>query len=131
MLRGQQYMVVKAFDDCSERVTKRDKIDHIAILIERSLDFTTNSIIVSMQALANVARKSDEVGGRKNELLFLKQDSEAGGFHDVFSIPKIRYFLRERWHSREEAPYSNCFLALQREEFVRKGVVASSTSAHA
>ncbi len=69
-------------DDFSERVSKRDEVDYVLVLVERPSDFGAHCVIVSMETLADVASKRNEMSGAENELFFLKKNSVCaiGGF---------------------------------------------------
>lgn len=71
----QQYTVVKSFDDIRQTIAKGNEIDDILVFIQRTFDFRLDAVIVTMQALADVACKGNKMSRAKDQLFFLKYHS--------------------------------------------------------
>jgi len=54
-------VVIELLDQFREGIAKRDEVDHVAILIEISANFRFESIVVAVQAFANITRKGDKM----------------------------------------------------------------------
>jgi hypothetical protein len=53
--------MIQLLDEFGERISKGDEIDHVAILVEMATDLGSESVIMSVQALADIAGKGDEM----------------------------------------------------------------------
>ena len=78
MLGRNEHVVIQLFDERLKGIAKGDEIDDITVLVERSLNLGLQTIIVSMQAFADIASEGNEMGGRENQLLFLELNSKGG-----------------------------------------------------
>jgi hypothetical protein len=71
MMQCQQHVVVELFHQSCQRFSKCNEVDHVSVVIQSPLDLGPQPIIMAMQTLADIPRKSDEVSGREKQLLFL------------------------------------------------------------
>ncbi len=74
----QDHVVVQGcgfFENC---IAECDEVDDVAVRIERAFDANTDSIVMAVDALANIAGEGDEVGGGEDELLFADVDGKGG-----------------------------------------------------
>ena len=53
--------MIQLLYESTQRIAKRNKIDDIAVLVELPLDFRTNTVVVSVDTLADVSSKRDEM----------------------------------------------------------------------
>ena len=61
MVHRDEHMMIQLLDELGERISKGDEIDHVAILVEMAADLGSESVIMSVQALADIACKGDEM----------------------------------------------------------------------
>lgn len=75
MLAREQDMVIPVPCDCEDRVAEGNKIDDILVFVDRAFDADANSIVVSMQTLANVPRERNEMSSGKDKRFFMQIDT--------------------------------------------------------
>jgi hypothetical protein len=61
MVHRDEHMMIQLLDELGERISKGDEIDHVAILVEMAADLGSESVVMSMQTLADIAGKGDEM----------------------------------------------------------------------
>ncbi len=67
---GKQDMVVQPLDDPRQSVSKCDEVDTYRFSSRRPFDFSSNAIVVAMQAFADIPREGNEMRGTEDELFF-------------------------------------------------------------
>ncbi len=82
----QQHVVVEFLDNLVQVVPEGDEIYDITVFIKRSTNLCLDSVVVTMQTLANVTSESNEVSSTEDQLLFVKQNTVTlrGRFQDEF-----------------------------------------------
>ncbi len=84
--------MIETVDDFLQCVAEGDEIDHALLLIEWAGDFGGDSIIVSVQALAEVIANGNEVRGTEHQKIFGTRksletaDVEVGGHGKAVSF---------------------------------------------
>jgi len=68
-------MVIPVPCDCEDRVAEGNKIDDILVFVDRAFDADANSIIMSMQPLANGPRERNEMSSGKDKRFFMQIDT--------------------------------------------------------
>ncbi len=65
MACGQKHMVIQLGDNITQDVAEGDKIDDVLVLVQRAMNLGRHSVIVTVQAFADVAGKRDKVRALK------------------------------------------------------------------
>ncbi len=86
----QQNVMVELLDDLRQSVAECDEIDHIAIHVQRPFDLCSYSVVMAVQALADVASKCNEMSSAKDQLLLLQKDAKGRWLiHELSFSPHV------------------------------------------
>jgi hypothetical protein len=68
-------MMIQLTNNFLQRISQRDKIHDIPILIERPSDLTLDAVVVPVQRFAGIAVKGDEMGAAEDKIVFFETDA--------------------------------------------------------
>ena len=88
MFRRQEHAVVQLVEDCPQRITQGNEIDHVIVFIQRSMHFGRYAVVVPVQPFARVCCQANEMRGAEGQVVFRNSDVEV--LHDRGQGPGIR-----------------------------------------